>query len=151
RGRFALRRSRPPARRDRLKCRENGQVTIVSRGENCMFARPPGGARSSRRRRSWAEARGSMADTVTTSLDVMGGDLGPMQVLPGADIALTRRPDIRYRLFGDEKVVRPILDRFPRVRDASIFEHTDYSVRMDEKPSQALRQGRRRSSMWRTV
>ena len=29
-----------------------------------------------------------MADTVTTSLDVMGGDLGPMQVLPGADIAL---------------------------------------------------------------
>ena len=92
-----------------------------------------------------------MADKVTTSLDVMGGDLGPMQVLPGADIALTRRPDIRYRLFGDEKVVRPILERFPRVRDASIFEHADYSVRMDEKPSQALRQGRRRSSMWRSI
>src|SRR6188768_2768242 len=92
-----------------------------------------------------------MADSVTTSLDVMGGDLGPMQVLPGADIALIRRPDLRYRLFGDEKVVRPLLDQYPRVRDASVFEHCDYSVRMDEKPSQALRHGRRRSSMWRTI
>src|SRR5258708_10132813 len=81
----------------------------------------------------------------------MGGDLGPMQVLPGADIALTRRPDIRYRLFGDEKVVRPLLDRFPRVRDASVFEHSDYSVRMDDKPSQALRRGRRRSRMGQSI
>ena len=53
-----------------------------------------------------------MADPVTTSLDVMGGDIGPMQVLPGADIALTRRPDIRYRLFGDEKVVQAAMREY---------------------------------------
>jgi glycerol-3-phosphate acyltransferase PlsX len=88
-----------------------------------------------------------MADTITTSLDVMGGDRGPMQVLPGADIALARRPDIRYRLFGDEKIVRPLLDQYPRLREASTLEHSQYSVRMDEKPSQALRRGRRHSSM----
>ena len=58
---------------------------------------------------------------VTTSLDVMGGDHGPKQVMPGADIALIRRPDLRFRLFGDEKVVRPLLDRYPRVRDGLDF------------------------------
>jgi glycerol-3-phosphate acyltransferase PlsX len=92
-----------------------------------------------------------MAATVTTSLDVMGGDEGPAMVIPGAELALIRRPDLRFRLFGDEKVVRPLLDRHPRVREASEFEHTDIAVKMDEKPSQALRHGRWRSSMWRAI
>jgi glycerol-3-phosphate acyltransferase PlsX len=92
-----------------------------------------------------------MAATVTTSLDVMGGDEGPGMVIPGAEIALIRRPDLRFRLFGDQKAVLPLLDRHPRVREASVFEHTDIAVKMDEKPSQALRHGRWRSSMWRCI
>ncbi len=92
-----------------------------------------------------------MAATVTTALDVMGGDEGAELVIPGAEIALTRRPDLKFRLYGDEKVVRPVLARFPRLEAASIFEHCDVSVKMDEKPSQALRHGRWRSSMWRAI
>jgi glycerol-3-phosphate acyltransferase PlsX len=92
-----------------------------------------------------------MAETVTTSLDVMGGDEGPDLVIPGADIALIRRPDIRYRLFGNETVVLPLLERYPRVKAASTFEHCEIAVQMDDKPSQALRHGRWRSSMWRSV
>ncbi len=92
-----------------------------------------------------------MAATVTASLDVMGGDRGPEVVVPGAEIALARRPDLAFMLFGDEAVVRPILDLHPRVKAASRFEHTDVAVRMDDKPSQALRRGRWRSSMWRSI
>jgi glycerol-3-phosphate acyltransferase PlsX len=95
--------------------------------------------------------QGGMTGQIITSLDVMGGDAGPELVIPGADIALTRRPDLRFRLFGEEPKVRPLLDRFPRVRDASVFEHCDVSVAMDDKPSQALRRGRWRSSMWRSI
>ena len=92
-----------------------------------------------------------MAAEVIVSLDAMGGDAGANLVIPGAAEALTRRPDIRFRLYGDQDVVLPILDRYPKVRDASEFEHCDVAVRMDDKPSQALRQGRRRSSMWRAI
>lgn len=92
-----------------------------------------------------------MAAAVTTSLDVMGGDKGAEVVIPGAEIALIRRPDIRYRLYGDERAVAPILARYPRVKDASTFEHCEVTVKMDEKPSQALRHGRWRSSMWRSI
>jgi glycerol-3-phosphate acyltransferase PlsX len=92
-----------------------------------------------------------MTATVTTSLDVMGGDDGPGIVLPGADLALVRRPDLRFRLYGDEKIVVPLLDKYPRLKAAAVFEHCEVSVKMDEKPSQALRHGRWRSSMWRSI
>lgn len=92
-----------------------------------------------------------MAVTVTASLDVMGGDKGAEVVLPGAEIALTRHPDLKFRLFGDQAIVLPILDCIPAVKNASTFEHCEISVRMDDKPSQALRRGRWRSSMWRSI
>jgi glycerol-3-phosphate acyltransferase PlsX len=92
-----------------------------------------------------------MAETITTSLDVMGGDAGAGLVIPGADIALSRRRELRFCLFGDEKVVLPLLERYPRVKEVSVFEHCDVAVKMDDKPSQALRHGRWRSSMWRAI
>ena len=81
----------------------------------------------------------------------MGGDEGVNLVIPGAAKALIRRPDLRFRLYGDQKVVEPVLARYPRVAEVSVFEHTEFSVRMEDKPSQALRHGRRRSSMWRAI
>lgn len=88
---------------------------------------------------------------VTVSLDAMGGDKGPEVVLPGAEIALSRFPELSFRLYGDEAVVPPLLAHYPRLAAVSTFEHCDVSVKMDEKPSQALRRGRWRSSMWRSI
>lgn len=92
-----------------------------------------------------------MSSTVRIALDVMGGDHGPDIVLPGAEIALIRHPDIQYVLFGDEARIRQILAHHPRLAAASRIVHTDVVVRMDDKPSQALRRGRRVSSMWRAI
>ena len=91
-----------------------------------------------------------MAKTIPISLDVMGGDNGADVVIPAAEIALVRHPDIRFLLYGNEAVVLPLLEKYPRVRDASTFQHCDISVAMDAKPSQAVRHGRE-SSMWRAI
>ena len=88
---------------------------------------------------------------ITISLDAMGGDHGPEVVLAGAALALERRPDTRFILYGEQAAVEPVLARLPQLRAASVFHHCDFSVRMDDKPSQALRQGRYKSSMWRTI
>src|SRR5205085_657263 len=45
----------------------------------------------------------------------------------------------------------PLLKSHPALADATTFHHTDIAVRMDDKPSQALRQGRWKSSMWRAI
>jgi glycerol-3-phosphate acyltransferase PlsX len=92
-----------------------------------------------------------MAASITISLDAMGGDHGPSTVIAGADIALDRSPDLKFIIFGDDAVVAPFLDQHPRVREASDFVHCDVSVQMDDKPSQALRKGRWKSSMWRAI
>ncbi|MXN67319.1 phosphate acyltransferase PlsX [Stappia sp. GBMRC 2046] len=92
-----------------------------------------------------------MADTITISLDAMGGDYGADVVIPGAAIALERRPDARFAIYGNEGTVLPILERYPALKAASTFHHCDIAVAMDAKPSQALRQGRWKSSMWRSL
>ena len=81
----------------------------------------------------------------------MGGDHGPEVVVPGLLKVVERRPDIRFLLFGRDERVRPMLEKYPRVAQASEFTHCDVAVRMDDKPSQALRQGRWKSSMWKAI
>jgi glycerol-3-phosphate acyltransferase PlsX len=81
----------------------------------------------------------------------MGGDHGPSVVVPGAALALERHPGTRFLLFGDRAQIEPLLDRHPALKAAAEVRHTDVAVRMDDKPSQALRSGRRTSSMWLAI
>ena len=89
-----------------------------------------------------------MAQKVRIALDGMGGDFGPAVVVPGADIALARHPETEFVFFGDQAAIRPLLEKSERLKVASRVVHTDVVVKMDAKPSQALRQGRWKSSMW---
>jgi glycerol-3-phosphate acyltransferase PlsX len=81
----------------------------------------------------------------------MGGDHGASVIVPGAEVSLGRHPDIEFLLFGDRAVVEPLIASRPRLKAASRFVHTDIAVKMDAKPSQALRQGRWKSSMWLAI
>jgi glycerol-3-phosphate acyltransferase PlsX len=92
-----------------------------------------------------------MAQKVRIALDAMGGDFGPTVVVPGADISLARHPDTEFVLFGDQAVIAPLVRERPRLKAASRIVHTDVVVKMDDKPSQALRRGRGKSSMWLAV
>jgi phosphate acyltransferase len=88
---------------------------------------------------------------IRISIDAMGGDFGPSVVLPGLDRVAERRTDIRFLLFGREEAIRPVLDKYPRLKAVSEITHCEVAVRMDDKPSQALRHGRWKSSMWKAI
>jgi glycerol-3-phosphate acyltransferase PlsX len=92
-----------------------------------------------------------MPHKVRIALDAMGGDHGAAVVVPGAELSLERHPDIEFLLFGDRAELEPLLAARPKLKAASDLVHTDVVVQMHDKPSQALRKGRRRSSMWLTV
>ena len=89
-----------------------------------------------------------MAAPVTIALDAMGGDHGPSVVLAGAAISLVRHPDTRFLLVGDRSRIEAELKLHPALAAKADILHTDVAVAMDAKPSQALRKGRRHSSMW---
>ncbi len=78
----------------------------------------------------------------------MGGDHGPDVVIPAAAIALVRHPDMQFLLVGDTARIEPVLAAHPALAAKARIIHTDVAVTMDAKPSQALRKGRYRSSMW---
>jgi len=50
-----------------------------------------------------------MPHKVRIALDAMGGDHGASVVVPGAEVALDRHPDVEFVLFGDRTVVEPLL------------------------------------------
>ncbi|HEY1543316.1 MAG TPA: phosphate acyltransferase, partial [Xanthobacteraceae bacterium] len=92
-----------------------------------------------------------MPQKVRIALDAMGGDHGASVVVPGAALALARHPDTEFILVGDTGVIEPLLAQHPQLKAVSRIVHTDVAVKMDEKPSQALRHGRWKSSMWLAI
>jgi glycerol-3-phosphate acyltransferase PlsX len=81
----------------------------------------------------------------------MGGDHGPAVVVAGADLALARHPGTEFLFFGNTALVAPLVDARPSLKAAAKLVHTDIAVRMEDKPSQALRYGRWKSSMWLAI
>jgi glycerol-3-phosphate acyltransferase PlsX len=92
-----------------------------------------------------------MPQKVRIALDAMGGDVGASVVIPGAAISLTRHPDSEFVLFGDRALIEAQLAKYPALKAASRIVHTDVAVSMHDKPSQALRRGRKTSSMWLAI
>jgi glycerol-3-phosphate acyltransferase PlsX len=88
-----------------------------------------------------------MSDKVRIALDAMGGDIGAPIVIPGAELSLMRHPDMEFTLFGDAAVLQPLVDAHPQLKAAARVVHTDVAIKMDDKPSKALRSGRWKSSM----
>jgi glycerol-3-phosphate acyltransferase PlsX len=92
-----------------------------------------------------------MPQKVRIALDAMGGDVGASVVIPGAAISLTRHPDAEFLLFGDQGQIEAELAKHPAMKAASRVIHTSVAVSMHDKPSQALRRGRKTSSMWLAI
>ena len=92
-----------------------------------------------------------MPEKVRIALDAMGGDHGPSVVVAGAELALARHPQNEFLFFGNTSLLAPLLAARPALQAASRLVHTDIAVRMEDKPSKALRQGRWKSSMWLAI
>src|SRR5271156_1718949 len=92
-----------------------------------------------------------MSQMVRIALDAMGGDHGPAVVVAGAELALARHPESQFLFFGNSALVEPLVARGPALKSASRIFHAEVVVRMGDKPSQALRAGRRKSSMWLAI
>src|SRR3979411_3161753 len=92
-----------------------------------------------------------MPQKVRIALDAMGGDVGASVVIPGAATSLARHPDTEFLMFGDSALIEAQLAKYPALKKASRVTHTDVTVAMHDKPSQALRRGRKNSSMWLSI
>jgi len=89
-----------------------------------------------------------MTDPITIAVDAMGGDHGPSTSVAGTALSAVHHPEARYILFGDEAQIQPLVNQHPALADKVKIFHTDVAVAMDARPSEALRHGRWKSSIW---
>jgi len=84
------------------------------------------------------------------SIEVMGGDDAPEVAIEGLALFCKQRSNVNFLLHGDQARIEALLARHSDVAARSQVRHTDVFVRMEDKPSQALRKARG-SSMWNAV
>ncbi len=88
--------------------------------------------------------------SLVIAIDAMGGDHAPDSVIAGLKSAERKHSDVRFLIFGDEAKVRPYLDKYGLDANRYEFVHTPDYVASDEKPSAAVRTGRK-SSLWLAI
>lgn len=76
---------------------------------------------------------------VIIAVDAMGGDFGPIEIIPALNMVVKGRPDIAFLIFGDEHKIKTHLKKFSALKNNTQVFHTDLIVKNDDKPSAALR------------
>ncbi len=91
-----------------------------------------------------------MSRDLTVSIDAMGGDAGPGVVVDAIARSVVRHPAVRFLLHGDQAELTRLFEKRAKLLPRIDIRHSAERVRMEEKPSQALRRGRN-TSMWRAI
>ncbi|MEM1364335.1 MAG: phosphate acyltransferase PlsX [Pseudomonadota bacterium] len=102
-------------------------------------------------RRAQSAEKADMSSKITVSVDAMGNDRGIATIIDGCARALKYHPELSFILHGDGPAIKAELRSHSELEAVTTVEHADVAVSMEDKPSQALRKGRYKSSMWKAV
>lgn len=72
---------------------------------------------------------------ITIAIDAMGGDNAPDAMVQGVNLALHTYEDVKIKLFGDESLILPLLDKNDRVE----VIHTTEMITGEDEPVIAVR------------
>ncbi len=77
--------------------------------------------------------------TIILSVDAMGGDNAPQMVIQGLAAAAKRYPIVHFLLYGDKKIVEPLLAQEKALEGKVTFIPCEEVITADTKPSAAIR------------
>jgi phosphate acyltransferase len=106
--------------------------------------------RTTRSRRNMRRSHDALVAANVISVDAMGGDRGPATVVAGLAVSAAKNPDIRFILHGPEPELTRLVSRRRQLAGRCEIRHCDGVVRMDDKPSQVMRNGQG-TSMWSAI
>ena len=86
-----------------------------------------------------------MSQSITLSIDAMGGDDAPGMVVEGIALAHKELPDTKFIVFGRANELAPLMENHAALSRVCEVRHTDDVVGNDDKPGIALRSGRQSS------
>lgn len=86
-----------------------------------------------------------MSTKICIALDAMGGDNSPETVIAGASLALQKNNNIYFNIYGNKDLVMPCIAKYKNLENNYSFFHTMQAISNNDKPADALRNGRESS------
>ena len=90
-----------------------------------------------------------MSENITIAVDAMGGDNSPEKVIKGISLHSLNSQNITYKIFGDEKLINPLLKK-NEIKNDVIVHHTIDKINNDDTALGAAKRGKN-TSMWMAV
>ncbi len=91
-----------------------------------------------------------MNDPIKIAVDAMGGENSPNKVIKGIEIHNSKNSNIFYNIFGNEKIIEPIIKKTNlNYKNYKIF-HTENLIKDEDSPLSAAKKGKN-TSMWQSI
>ena len=90
-----------------------------------------------------------MSENITIAVDAMGGDNSPEKVIKGISLHSLNSQNITYKIFGDEKLINPLIKK-NEIQNDFIVHHTIDKINNDDTALGAAKRGKN-TSMWMSV
>ena len=91
-----------------------------------------------------------MNKLIKVAVDAMGGDNSPQKIVDGIELHHKKSKNTFYRLFGDKKVIEPVIKK--KSIEKNFFEiiHTDDKIKGEDSAFAAAKRGKN-TSMWLAI
>ena len=91
-----------------------------------------------------------MNNPIKIAVDAMGGDNSPNKVIKGIYIHSLNSHDTFYKIFGDENIIIPLLNKYKISKHKFEVVHTKNIIKDSDSPLGAAKKGKD-TSMWLTI
>ena len=91
-----------------------------------------------------------MNNPLIIAVDAMGGDDSPNKVIEGISIHSKKSHNIVYKIFGNQKIIDPIIKKNQISSERCVVIHTDKVVEGEDTPLSAAKKGKD-TSLWLAI
>ena len=91
-----------------------------------------------------------MSNPIKIAVDAMGGDNSPNKVIKGIYIHSLNSHDTFYKIFGDENIILPLLNKYKISKHKFEVVHTKNIIKDSDSPLGAAKKGKD-TSMWLSI
>ena len=91
-----------------------------------------------------------MNNPIIIAIDAMGGDNSPEKVIEGLSFHLKTSKNVKYKIFGNEKLIIPLIKKYKITNNDFDIIHTDKVVEGEDTPLTAAKRGKD-TSLWLAV
>ena len=91
-----------------------------------------------------------MTDPIIIAIDAMGGDDSPKKVIEGISLHSKLSKNIRYKIFGDQELINPLIHQYKISDDLFKLFHTNKYIKGEDTALTAAKRGKE-TSLWLAV